>query len=334
MPTISTIGEFGLIHHIQKQFSKYVPRHITGIGDDCAVIPMNKKESFLVTTDLTNENIHFLRKHIQAEDLGYKALAVSLSDIAAMGGKPLYAFLSLALPLDIDVSWIQKFLRGFKSLALKHDVSLLGGDTTRSTSDITIDVMVIGTARPAAVKYRASAKSGDILCVTGLLGDSGGGLQCLLQNKRDSIFEKKLIQRHCRPRPHISEGQWLSKQKGVHAMMDISDGIISDIQRIREQSHCGIDIDLNQLPISVELTRVAQKLKFNAREMAVTGGEDYCLLVSLDLHSFPSIATNFKKKFAFPLTPIGHIRSYVSGISYYQHQKKVSFLQPAFQHFK
>ncbi len=233
---LSAIGEFGFIHRISPPFLKNLPNAVVGIGDDCAVLPWKENESLLVTTDMLIEDIHFIRSKISPRDLGYKSLAVNLSDIAAMGGTPESAYLSLGIPKYFDVEWMDDFYTGLHELAESERVHLLGGDTTKSPTHLVINITVLGKANPRLIKYRSTAKQDDIICVTDFLGDSGGGLKCLLENKLFGDDVMYLIQRHHRPRAHIAEGIWLAMQEGVHAMMDVSDGIDSDLHRIMERS--------------------------------------------------------------------------------------------------
>ncbi|MGB9893707.1 MAG: thiamine-phosphate kinase, partial [Candidatus Saccharicenans sp.] len=161
--------------------------------------------------------------------------AVNLSDIAAMGGRPLWAFLSLAIPSETEIFWLDEFFRGWKKLSSKTGVELLGGDTTRSLNNLVINVVILGEAEEKQIKYRSGARPGDLIAVTGNLGDSEGGLRLVLANKENKTLspeEKYLVRRHYLPRPHLEEGRFLASRPEVTAMMDISDGIDSDLRRI------------------------------------------------------------------------------------------------------
>lgn len=305
---LKELGEFGLINRIAPQFTRELPQGTLGIGDDCAVIHQND-QALLITTDLLVENIHFLRRKISAFELGYKSLAVNLSDIAAMGGVPNAAFLSVAWPKEIEVAWLDEFFTGLAALAKESGTALLGGDTTGTPGPIIINVAVLGHADPAHLKLRSAAQIGDVICVTGCLGDSAGGLQLLLSDLDGAADEDSLalLRAHHRPRPHLKEGQWLAQQPAVHAMMDVSDGIDSDVQRIMEASKVGARIILNDLPISDALRRTAAANGWNSLELAAAGGEDYCLLCTVDPRAFPKIAELFAAEFDCPLTCIGTI---------------------------
>lgn len=310
------IGEFGLIHRFAPHFTKHLPHGVEGIGDDCAIIPSTPGKSTLVTTDLLIENIHFLNNKISPHDLGYKALSVNLSDIAAMGGTPHYAFLSLGLIPTLDVSWIDAFFQGIDELATLEGVYLLGGDTTRSQKDLVINITIIGDIETPNIKRRSQATTGDIIFCTGQLGDSAAGLQVILNNLPEDEITSPLITAHHRPRPHIKEGKWLSQYPSVHAMIDISDGIDSDLQRIMEESSCGATVDLDKLPLSPELKQVCNLYGWNATELASTGGEDYCLLATASPEAFPELSATFTKEFGHPLFPIGTITSQVGELVY------------------
>ena len=179
---VTEIGEFGLIRRFSPPFLAPLAAGELGIGDDCAVLPLPDGSVLLATTDMLVEDIHFLRRAIPPADLGWKSLAVNLSDIAAMGGSPHAAFLSLALPRDVEVEWVDSFFAGLKELAEESGTELLGGDTTRSPERVVVNIAVLGGARPDRVKLRSGARPGDAVCVTGFLGDSGGGLELVYQN--------------------------------------------------------------------------------------------------------------------------------------------------------
>jgi thiamine-monophosphate kinase len=306
---LSELGEFGLIRRFAPHFALSTGSGVIGIGDDCAVIPQENGDSLLVTTDLLVEDIHFLLRKISPFDLGKKSLAVNLSDIAAMGGIPTAAFLSIALPANIEVDWIDDFFAGIQSLSRSTATPLLGGDTTRSPQRVIINVAVLGKANPQQIKYRSTAKVGDKICVTGFLGDSGGGLQLLLDDRNEAADSdgQALLRAHCSPLPHLAEGQWLARREAVHAMMDVSDGIDSDLQRIMEASRVGARVFLDKLPISDALQRTAMVQHWNAVELAATAGEDYCLLCTVEEHDYPSLTAEFSAAFGRPLTCIGEI---------------------------
>ena len=334
MTKLSETGEFGLISRISEYFTKNLKPGVTGIGDDCAIIPLNDTEALLVTTDMLIEDQHFIKHRIAPFELGYKSLAVNLSDIAAMGGTPEYAFLSMGIPKETDIKWLDEFFRGFKDLSDSSDTYLLGGDTTKSDSKLIINIAVIGKANLNKIKKRSTAKPGDIICVTDLVGDSGGGLKALLNNIPSDEDIKYLIKRHHMPVPSLHEGKWLAELPGVHAMIDISDGIESDIHRIMESSNVGAEINLDKIPVSETLQRVSGNHKWNTYEIAVGGGEDYCLMLTVENHQFDYIKNNFSIHFGKPLYGVGKITGNSGTLTFKLKGKKFDLAKHGFDHFK
>ena len=268
-------GEFGFIDMIRQRFD--VPVGMMGIGDDCAVIPAGKSE-FIYSTDMLMEGVHFLRDVASPEDIGWKSLAVNLSDIAAMGGTPSATFLSIALPKDVQGEWAERFIEGYAELSKRLNVPLLGGDTTSSLRDIAINVGVLGRVPPGKSVKRSGASVGHGIYVTGNLGDSAGGLQAILNNWDKTQEVESLIQSHIKPMPRIEEGQALMNTELIGAMMDISDGIASDLRNIMKASGVGAEVHLDRIPMSYNLKWACEKYGKNAYVLAAGGGEDYELL--------------------------------------------------------
>lgn len=272
---MSQRGEFGFIDYIKANFP--VQEGTIGIGDDCAVMPACKGE-LLFSTDLLMEGVHFLRNESSPEDVGWKAAAVNLSDIAAMGGTPVATFLSIALPKDAQGEWAERFIDGYTQISRKYDVPLLGGDTTSSLRDIAVNVGVLGRSPSGKRLMRNGAKVGETIYVTGPLGDSAGGLQAILKGMDRTEEVKTLIGRHKRPVPRIDVGRILMESGKVGAMMDISDGIASDLRHIMKASGVGAVIALDRLPCSPELISVCAGQGWDRYELATSGGEDFELL--------------------------------------------------------
>ena len=289
MTDIGELGEFGLVSRIGKRFS--VPRGMTGIGDDCAVIPQKSGMDTLVSTDMLIEGTHFLREDADPYDLGWKSAAVNLSDIAAMGGKPVATFLSLALPAGTDTAWVDAFIDGYRYVSAVLSCPLLGGDTSASPDRICINVTVLGECASGKAMTRRGAMYGDFIYVTGTLGDSAAGLKVILEGKERDEDAERLIRRHYRPWPRVKWGQALAGIEGVHAMMDISDGIGSDLNHILEASGGAAEVIVSALPMSAEMVRVCAREGWDPWECAINGGEDYELLFTAapdtDLSSVP-----------------------------------------------
>lgn len=272
---MSSSGEFGFIDYINAVFP--VPDGTVGIGDDCAVLPAGEGE-LLFSTDLLMEGVHFLRSESSPEDVGWKAAAVNLSDIAAMGGKPVATFLSIALPKDVQGEWAERFIEGYRQISSQYDVPLLGGDTTSSLHDIAVNVGILGRCQSGKRLMRSGAKIGETIYVTGPLGDSAAGLQAVLKGIRRSEEVKTLIERHKRPLPRVDAGMILIQSGKVGAMMDISDGIASDMRHIMKASKVGAVIALDRLPLSSELISVCTEQGWDRYWLSTSGGEDFELL--------------------------------------------------------
>lgn len=272
---MSSRGEFGFIDYINAVFP--VPEGTVGIGDDCAVLPAGEGE-LLFSTDLLMEGVHFLRSESSPEDVGWKAAAVNLSDIAAMGGKPVATFLSIALPKDAQGEWAERFIEGYRQISSQYDVPLLGGDTTSSLRDIAVNVGILGRCQSGKRLMRGGAKVGETIYVTGPLGDSAAGLQAILKGIRRSEEVKTLIERHKRPLPRVDAGVILIQSGKVGAMMDISDGIASDMRHIMKASKVGAVIALDRLPLSSELISVCAEQGWDRYWLSTSGGEDFELL--------------------------------------------------------
>ena len=291
-------GEFGFIDYIKTNFP--APKDAIGIGDDCAVMPSGNGE-LLFSTDLLMEGVHFLRDESSAEDIGWKAAAVNLSDIAAMGGTPVATFLSIALPKDAQGDWAERFIEGYAQISRLYDVPLLGGDTTSSLRDIAVNVGILGRCPSGKRAMRSGAKPGDTIYVTGHLGDSAGGLQAILKGIDRNDMVQTLIARHKRPVPRVNEGRALMDSGKVGAMMDISDGIASDLRHIMKASGVGAVVRLDRLPCSRQLLDVCKEHGWDIYELATSGGEDFELLLTGP--------EGLENELDIPLYPIGHITS-------------------------
>lgn len=285
-------GEFDFIADIREMFARMPKRGFEGIGDDCAVLPIGD-EALVFTSDMLNERVHFLADKSSAYQIGYKSLMVNISDVAAMGAKPVATLLSLALPEEHFGEWSQEFMKGYHSASKKYGVKLVGGDTTKSESGVCVSVTAIGRAPLANIKRRSSAKVGDVIMVTGKLGASAAGLRDVLAGKLTTRNAKS----HLMPEARVEEGVWLGEQPEVRAMMDISDGIASDLQHIIDLSKRGAVVVERNLPIAKGATI----------DDAFCGGEDYELLLTVDKRKADELAQRFEEKFGKPLYNIGRV---------------------------
>ena len=285
--------EFGFIESLRTLCADLPPGGFEGIGDDCAVLPLGDGQALVFTADLLTEGVHFLREATTPEELGAKALAVNLSDVAGMGARPVATLLSLALPPDATDEWAARFMQGYHALSARYGTALVGGDTTRSEHGITINVTAIGRADEKHLKRRSAAREGDILLVTGPLGASGAGLRDILAGRYDT----PLAALHRSPLPQVAEGQWLGIRREVHAMMDLSDGLASDVRHIMEQSGTGAAIELTQIPVA----------EGSDLRTAACGGEDYQLLLTAAPEAAEKLTADFAQRFGAPLYPVGRI---------------------------
>ena len=333
--TLKQIGEFGFIKKVSRG-CLIRPQHIIKpIGDDAAAFTTDLDEISLITTDLLVERIHFLRNAISGFELGYKSLAVNLSDIAAMGGTAREAFVSIAIPDDCALDYLDSIYDGMKDLAHKFDVNILGGDTTGSKVDLIINVAVHGTIARDEMMCRDAARPGDIIYSTGFLGDSKAGLHLILNNlPADSENLRRLIRAHLQPEPHLLEGRFLAQQPGIRAAIDTSDGLSSDLGHIIEQSGVGAILFADQIPISGELRSFCEQHKFDPVEYALSGGEDYTLICTMSPDQADAAAHNFQKCFKRPLFPMGQIREKKGLEVVYPDNSSKEIVSTGWNHFK
>ncbi len=294
------LGEFGLIELIADIVGKPSDRNLVlGIGDDTAAW-RTEKSIQLGTTDVLIQDVHFTLSTITWRDLGWKALAVNISDIAAMGGIPSHAMVSLGLPPETEVDSVAEFYRGMKEIARKHNIEIAGGNISKAPVVI-VDVSLIGKASKHLLT-RSAAAFGDQIAVTGYLGQSAAGLKML---KSGLTFDRKTIaflkKTHAHPTPRVAEGQILVQQ-GVKAAIDLSDGLISDLTHICEASRVGAKIWAHKLPIH-PVTKAA--FKNEALGMALSGGEDYELLFTAKA----KVVNKVTNIMSIPVAVIGEIVS-------------------------
>ncbi len=305
---LKQIGEFGLIKKLSDGCLVRKNHVIKAIGDDAAAFMQPVGEVVLVTTDMMVERVHFLRNATSGYNLGYKSLAVNLSDIAAMGAGAREAFVSIAIPEDCSIEFIEDIYKGIKQLAARFQVNLLGGDTTGSQKDLVINVVVVGSAPKEEILYRSGAKKGDIIFCTGYLGDSRAGCHLILNKiEGDSETFKTLKNAHLIPRPYLREGKFLARCGGVHAAIDISDGLSSDLGHILEQSRAGAIIYGEKIPVSENLKTFCRIFNFEPVRYAVAGGEDYALLFTVAPDHAKKIVRKYREAFNEPLFEIGEI---------------------------
>ena len=276
----------------------------TGIGDDCAVLRLRPGQEWLITTDFSLEGVHFRRDWQPPESVGHRCLTRGLSDIAAMGGEPVAAFLSLAMPRDLPQSWVGRFARGLIGLAAKFGITLAGGDTAESPGGILADIVLVGTAPKGKSVLRAGARPGERIFVSGELGGSAAAvveMRSGLKNSRNKKTEKlnpRDYPRHFYPEPRIELGRILREKGLVSAMIDTSDGLSTDLDHLCEESGVGAQLDASLIPRA----RVGKASNEVDLDLALHGGEDYELLFTV-----PSDKRIPAQIADVALTEIGHI---------------------------
>lgn len=288
---LSDFGEFGLIQHLTKSFESKNSSTIKGIGDDGAIIGAEDKD-MVVTTDMFAEGIHFDLVYTPLVHLGYKVVVANLSDLYAMGATPKQITVSLAVSSKFSVEALEQLYEGIGRACARYDVDLVGGDTTSSMTGLVISVTAIGQVEKGKAIYRNGAKAGDLVCVSGDLGGAYAGLQILRRendvymvnpnaqpdlSKYDYVLERQL-----KPEARRDVIEALKKhQITPTAMIDVSDGLASDILHICKQSGCGVKIYENKLPLDAQTEEVAAELNMDATMIAMNGGEDYELLFTI-----------------------------------------------------
>ncbi len=296
---ISTLGEFGLIRHLTQHIQLKNPSTRYGIGDDAAVLSYPNKE-ILVTTDLLMEGIHFDLTYVPLKHLGYKSAMVNISDIYAMNGQPRQITVSLAISKRFCIEDIELFYDGLKLACAQHGVDIIGGDTTSSLTGLTISITCIGEANKDQIVYRNGARETDLICVSGNLGAAYMGLQLLEREKK--VFEgEKEVHPDFAGKEYILERQLKPEARGdiidklakanikPTAMMDISDGLSSELMHICKQSHTGCRIYEEHIPIDYQTAVMAEELNLNVTTCALNGGEDYELLFTIPLSDYEKI---------------------------------------------
>lgn len=295
--SIEDVGEFGFIRSIMKDCVCSRGDVLQGIGDDCAVIGPYGGKVLLITTDLLLEDVHFIWGKIAPHELGEKTVAVNLSDIAAMGGIPRHLFVSLAVPSFTGMDLLKSLYDGMKEVCRRYGVNLLGGDTSSSPRGIFINVTVVGEAPEGQVLYRKGATPGDHICVTGTLGNSAVGLKLLqgelsAPNKLREFF----VAAHNRPEPQLKKAGLIARSGLASSMIDISDGLIADLEHICAAGHVGALIYRERLPLSREMRTLCLAYHIDPYPFALSGGEDYQLLFTVPERHVAELNSLFRKK--------------------------------------
>lgn len=283
------------------------PGVLVGIGDDAAVVETGRGSAVL-TTDVLVEGVHFSHASILPRDLGYKAIVVNVSDIAAMAASPRYALVSLSMPPETLESWVVELYGGMRTACDEYALSLVGGDLSRGR-ELSIAVTVAGEVAPGRALLRSGAKVGDRIVVTGTLGASAGGLAVERSEDPSTIsseWARGLVAAHQRPVARVGEARTLA-EAGASAMMDISDGLALDLSRLCAESGVGARVEMRAVPVSPWLQQATPSLGLDPLRLALTGGEDYELLATLDGSKVDGASAGLRERFGVKLTDIGEI---------------------------
>ena len=332
---LNQLGEFGLLRHLFGRIPFPSRPVLIGPGDDAAVLRASADRDWVVTTDMLVEAVDFNRAYSSYRQIGYKALAVNLSDIAAMGGRPVAFLVGLAAPGRTPVRTVDDIYRGMLTLAHRYEVALIGGDVSAARQGITISVMVLGTVEHGDAVTRSGAKSGDRIYVTGTLGDSRAGLEILKKKRRlkPSAVKPYLVRRHFFPTPRIEFGRLLSRRKWATAMIDLSDGLASDLRHLCAASRVGARLEWTRLPVSPALAAYARRLNRSAADYALRGGEDFELLFTVD-RSRGAAVEAAAKRMALTVTPIGTVVSKGLGITLIgKERREIPLTVRGYEHF-
>jgi len=300
--------ETALILALSRRFGAPPPEVVLGIGDDCAAIALDGDRYLLWTVDTLVEGVHFDLSYTSLAQLGWKALAVNLSDIAAMGGEARYALLSLAWPKDRDRAWALELAEGLAQAAREYGVAVIGGDTVATPQGLALTVTVTGLVPGAQMLRRTGARVGDRILVTGPLGESAAGLEVLRRGLAlDPNLTAALAEAHLKPRPQLQAGRVLAREGLATAAIDLSDGVATDLFHICRESGVGARVSAAAVPVSPRVLAAAPLLKRNPLDLALKGGEDYQLLFTSPPERAGALRAAFSRAGLPEPLPLGEI---------------------------
>ncbi|OGC93346.1 MAG: thiamine-phosphate kinase [candidate division Zixibacteria bacterium RBG_16_48_11] len=328
---LSQKGEFGLIELIRKKCGWPGKKVILGIGDDAAVIKSDPNKLLVLTTDALIQTVHFNLDYFSFYQLGWRSLAANLSDLAAMGGRPVCCLVTLGLNDGVSVENLMQFYQGVLALSKRFDCPVVGGDIVRSPRQIVISISALGEVEKTKVAKRSGARAGDLICVTGELGEAQAGLELLLKKRKNKSlqFSPALTRKHLLPLPRLAESDFLVHNTKLNSLIDISDGLASDLHQICKESKVGAVIYERKIPLGSKAVQAARLLKKNPLEFALYGGEEYELLFTLT----KSQAQRLLCKARFKLTVIGEILPRKEGVSLEKAGQKSKLLPQGYTHF-
>jgi thiamine-monophosphate kinase len=293
----------GIVEELSRQGPG--PRPIVlGIGDDAAAWQPSRSHLSVITTDALIDGVHFFGDRMTARTIGHRAMAANVSDIAAMGARPVLATIALGVAPGAEEAWLLELYQGMQGIAASHGVRIVGGDITRAPATM-LSITVVGEVRRTHLRRRDAGRAKDVVAVTGKLGASRAGLE-LLRNSEINVAEdmrERALRAFETPEPRVREGRWLAASVNVHAMMDCSDGLSTDLGRLARASGCGALIE--SVPIDDAAQAVASAAGVDACDYALHGGEDFELIVTIKPRAFAHLAKRFEQRFGRALIPIG-----------------------------
>jgi thiamine-monophosphate kinase len=314
MMELSEAGEFGVLGRIRKLCPAPGERIVIGIGDDAALIQSRPGYSTMLTTDALAEKIHFDLRYVPLEALGWKSLAVNLSDVAAMGGRPVCCLVTLGIPDRWSVEDVLKLYQGIARCADRYRCPVVGGDTVRASGESFISITVMGEVRPGGELRRSGALPGDILCVTGELGAARAGWEVLQEGTEATGDYRSSISRFLEPKPRLDEGALLAGELEPTSMIDISDGLASEIRHLCRESGCGCMVFEEDIPIAEESRLWSQRKGYSPVRFAVESGEEYELLFTVNPDRLEWYSKNRHPKDTVPFSIIGEMKPLNEGI--------------------
>lgn len=333
---VSDLGEFGLIARINELLPQAGRDLVLGVGDDVAVLRSPSDKYLLATADIQVEGIHFLKDRGSPEEVGRKIVAVNVSDIASKGGVPLHLLVSLALPSDTKVSYVDELYEGIGQAAARYGVDVAGGNVSTSPRGLMVDAFLLGEVEPELLLRRSGARVGDALYVTGYLGDAAAGLALLLDSSiyASSHDGEAVRSAYLAPAARPLEGRMIAGSGAATAMMDISDGLASDIGHIAEMSGVGARIRADSLPMSNAMRRVASVAGHDPLDWALSGGEDYELLFAAHPERMAKVADEIERVTGTQVSHIGEIRPREEGVVLVRDGQEVRLEARGWDHFR
>jgi thiamine-monophosphate kinase len=307
---VGDIGEFALIDRLQRFLQPASGSQvIKSIGDDCAVLQSSPEAELILTTDSQEEGVHYRLDWSTPEDIGWRCLAINVSDIAAMAGWPLGAVVALSLPSELDVAFVDGLYTGMQALASDMACPIIGGNLTKTTGRVSVTITVLGEVPKGRAIYRSGAQPGDAIWVTGTLGGAKAGLEALLRPDAVSgVSTAHALACYRRPQPRLREAQFLRQHVTLHSLLDLSDGLSGDLHHICEASGVGAQIEADAVPMHDDTRRVARALQADPLSYALHGGEDFELCFTAPPRQIEPIRADFEQQFHRSLVRVGTIR--------------------------